>query len=271
MRLIKSVVERLELPVHGQRIYRDSELVGFALRATSGAKTFVLEKRIGRKVRRIKLGRYGELTCEQARKAAQTLLGKIASGIDPVVERQAARAKAVTLGEVFEAYLLTRKDLKPKTLYDYHRVMHVAFAYWKSKPIVAITKDQVARRHVAIAEEHGEAYANLSMRVLRALFNFAAGQYEDSQGRSLITENPVKRLSQTRAWYRIERRRSVIKPHELPVWYQGVMGLSVPGSSAQSETVRDYLLLLLFTGLRRQEAASLRGGTWTYRCGLSRL
>jgi len=48
------------------------------------------------------------------------------------------------------------------------------------------------------------------MRVLRALFNFAAGQYEDSQGKSLITDNPVKRLSQTRAWYRVERRQSFI-------------------------------------------------------------
>lgn len=57
------------------------------------------------------------------------------------------------------------------------------------------------------------------MRLLRALFNFAAGQYEDSQGKSLITENPVKRLSQTRAWYRVERRQSFIKAHELAAWY----------------------------------------------------
>jgi integrase len=53
------------------------------------------------------------------------------------------------------------------------------------------------------------------MRLLRALFNFAAGQYEDLQGLSLISENPVKRLSQTLAWYRVERRQSFIKAHEL--------------------------------------------------------
>lgn len=120
------------------------------------------------------------------------------------------------------------------------------------KPILAITKDAVAKRHMAIAEAHGEAYANLSMRLLRALFNFAAGQYEDSQGRSLISENPVRRLSQTRAWYRVARRQTVIKPHELARWYQAVMAL-------ENDTVRDYLLLVLFTGLRRQEAAKL---TW---------
>ncbi len=93
--------------------------------------------------------------------------------------------------------------------------------------------------------------ANLAMRLLRALFNFAAGQYEDTQGKSLITENPVKRLSQTRAWYRIERRQSFIKAHELAPWYEGVQQL-------QSDVLRDYLLLILFTGLRRQEAATLR-------------
>lgn len=56
---------------------------------------------------------------------------------------------------------------------------------------------------------------------------------------------------QARAWYRIERRQTFIKSHELAAWSQGVMDL-------QSEKLRDYLLLILFTGLRRQEAAQLQ-------------
>lgn len=63
------------------------------------------------------------------------------------------------------------------------------------------------------------------MRVLRALLNFAMGQYEDSQGQSLIAENPVKRISQTRAWYRVDCRQSVIKAHELKAWFSGAMAL----------------------------------------------
>lgn len=88
-------------------------------------------------------------------------------------------------------------------------------------------------------------------RLLRALFNFAAGQYEDSQGKSLITENPVKRLSKTRAWYRVEHHQSFINAHELAACYLGVQQL-------QNEVLRDYLLLVILTGLRRQEAATLR-------------
>jgi hypothetical protein len=37
------------------------------------------------------------------------------------------------------------------------------------------------------------------MRVSRALFNFATGQYADAEGRAPFT-NPVKVLSETRAW-----------------------------------------------------------------------
>jgi integrase len=253
MRLTKRTVDKIEPPKgKDQAFYRDDQLKGFAVRVTAaGVKSFVVEKLINRKVRRITLGRYGEITVEQARKEAQKLLGKIATGIDPIAEKQSAKAAVVTLNEVFQDYLNARKSLKPKTLYDYKNVIRIAFADWKNKPILFITKDKVAKHHEKLGQKHGAAYANQAMRVLRALFNFAAGQYEDAAGRSLVTENPIKRLSQTRAWYRVERRQTFIKSHELATWSQGVMNL-------QNHTLRDYILLILFTGLRRQEAAQLR-------------
>jgi integrase len=96
------------------------------------------------------------------------------------------------------------------------------------------------------------------MRVLRALFNFAAGEYEDIKGKSLFPENPVNRLSHSRSWYRIERRQSVIKVHQLPAWFNAVMKLETDRHNSKARTIRDYLLLILFTGLRRTEAASLK-------------
>jgi len=253
MRITKIAVDKINPPTeHGQAFYRDDNLKGFAVRVTSsGTKSFVIEKLIKGKVRRITLGRYGELTVEQARKEAQKLMGKIATGIDPIAEKQSDAACAVTLMETWQDYIKARKSLKPKTLYDYNNVMRIAFANWQNKPLLSITKDSVAKKHTELGNERGEAYANLAMRLLRALFNFAAGQYEDVKGHTLITENPVKRLSQTRAWYRVERRSNFIKAHELPIWYKEVMQL-------ENITLRDYLLLILFTGLRRQEAAKLK-------------
>lgn len=253
MKLTKSNIDKINPPQEtAQAFYRDDQLKGFALRITkNGIKSFIVEKSINGKVKRITLGRYGELTAEQARKEAQKLLGKIATGIDPIAEKQTAKLQSVSLYGTFEAYLKTRKTLKPKTIYDYENVMCNAFKDWSKQPIINITKDKVAKRHELLGEERGAAYANLSMRLLRALFNFAMEQYEDSKGHALITENPVKRLSQTRAWYRVKRRETFIKRHELPDWYSEVMKLT-------NETLRDYLLFILFTGLRRQEAAKLK-------------
>lgn len=116
----------------------------------------------------------------------------------------------------------------------------------------------VAKRHTQLGIK-SEAQANLSMRFLRALINFASGQYDDSKGQTLISENPVKRLSQTRAWYRVERRQSVIKPYELAPWFKAVMNIKNDSLGKNRETIRDYLILVLFTGLRKEEAACL---TW---------
>jgi len=96
------------------------------------------------------------------------------------------------------------------------------------------------------------------MRFLRALFNFAIAQYEDGSGHSVLRENPVMRLTQTRAWYRVDRRQTAIKPHQLSPWYEALMSLKQDQISSQSAMVADYLLFLLFTGLRRQEAATLK-------------
>jgi integrase len=252
MNLTKTTIERLPSPETGYQIHWDEKLAGFGVRITpTGAKSFIFQKRINGKEKRITIGRYGELTAEQARKQAVKLAGQIASGGDPVAEKKEAGLKAVTLAGVFSDYLNTRKDLKPKTLKDYERVIGTAFADWRGKPLLSITKDMVGKRHKQLGEQNGEAWANLSMRVLRALFNFAAGQYEDAQGRSLVADNPVKRLSQTRAWYRVDRRQTVIKVHELKPWFEGVMKLD-------NKTLRDYLLLMMFTGLRRNEAATLK-------------
>lgn len=253
IKINKTFVDKAEVPVGKDQVfYRDSELRGFALRITAnGVKSFIVEKNVNNKVRRVTLGKYGALTAETARTEAKILIGKMASGFDPIIEKQSNKISNITLNEVFNDYKKARKSLKHNTLYNYERVLNVAFAGWGNKSFLSITKDKVAKRHEKLGKESGEAYANLAMRLLRALFNFAAGQYEDAQGRSLVTENPVKRLSQTRAWYRVERRQTFIKAHELVLWYAGVRQL-------ENETLRDYLLLIILTGLRRQEAATLR-------------
>ncbi len=245
----------------GKRAYHnDINVRGLQIIVTDrGTMSFYLYRKINGKPKRVHLGGYPAMTIEQARKAAHRELHRIMDGIDPVAEKKTERARAVTLAEAFEQYKKTRASLKPKTLYDYGRILAVAFPDWLNRPLFAITKDMVAARHRKLGEHNGEYYANGAMRVLRALFNFASARYEDPEGRPLIPDNPVRRLSQTRAWYRQRRRDTIIKTHELPAWFKAVRALADEDPEGQGRIVADYLLLMLFTGLRRGEAATL---TW---------
>ena len=258
VKLTKTVVDRIKAPATGQAFYRDSELKGFALRITAnGVKSFVVEKRIEGRVRRETLGRYGELTVEQARKEAQKYLGKIAMGLNPASEKKREQLRTLTLEQIFADFKRMRVGLKPGTVYQYARLLNGTFADWKTRPVSAITKDMIARKHIQLGEK-SESSANLAMRFLRGLFNFAMANYEDGYGNAVLSENPVERLTRTRSWYRSKRRQTVIKVHQLPQWHRAVMALRHDPAPV-AETVSDYLLFLLYSGLRRQEAAQL---TW---------
>lgn len=257
-RLTKTFVDRTPLPLpldgekYAQAFYRDSTLLGFGLRINSGGtKTFIVETRVKGRVKRITIGKYGALTCEQARLEAKKILGQIAQGLDPVAEKRIRTAKTVTLQQAFDDYLTGRRDLKLGTVKDYRRCIEVSLNDWLSKQLIDVDKSMVETRHEKLGK-NSHARANNVMRVLRAIFNFAKTKYENTDGTSVFTSNPVDRLSQNRSWYTVNRRRTLIKPHELKPWHDAVVKLNW-------EVTQDYLLFLLFTGLRRTEAAKL---TW---------
>jgi integrase len=256
MRLNKSLVDKAKIPKPkpngqtNQEFYRDSALPGFGLRVTSGgSKSFIVEKRIDGKVKRKTLGKYGPLTVEQARKLAQIYLGQVAGGHNPISDQKESNLKKLTLADVFDDYLATRKDLKPSTIKEYSRQLKGSFGDWQKKRITDINKDMIEMRHRELGERSA-ANANGAMRVLRALFNHAMNKYEDKNGVPFIQTNPVDRLNKNRAWYPSVRRQTIIKPHQLKEWYDATLQLNRP-------VTRSYLHFVLLTGLRRTEAATL--------------
>src|SRR6476646_5645638 len=100
----------------------------------------------------------------------------------------------------------------------------------------------VDRKHKELANEIGPSTANLAMRVLRIVWNYAAD-------RSTLPECPVSKLK--KRWYEEPRRTRSVTFEQLPEFYRAV-------SAEPSAVVRDYILLMLFTGMRRRETAGLR-------------
>jgi integrase len=256
-KLTKTFVESIPFPSSGQVFYRDSDVKGFGLRVGTASKVYIAEGKINSKTIRISIGHHGIFTAEQAKSEAKNLLGMIARGINPNDVNKAKKVKSITLSEVYQAYLKARNSLKPRTIYDYDRFMKTYFEEWNNKPLTEITKDLIEKKHREIGVR-SEAQANLAMRFMRAIFNFALGQYEDSSGNPIIAANPTKRLSQTRAWYRVDRRQTLIRAHDLPAWFEAVNALPLLSNGTNREAVKDYLLLLIFTGLRREEGLGLQ-------------
>ncbi len=92
-RLTKRTVDALAKPAEGQDFLWDGEIRGFGVRVVpSGLKTFVVQYRNTEgKSRRIKIGRFGIMTVEEARELAKVKLGRVADGIDPAEEPEAGK------------------------------------------------------------------------------------------------------------------------------------------------------------------------------------
>lgn len=260
MKFTTSSIKALNIPPKGKpyyKIFQDDELKGFAIRVTdTGAKTFIINKKINNKLVRVTLGRVGEITLKDARAKFTLLLRDYIMGNEPVKKAKAQQQhKQLTLKKVSDDYLSIR-NLKPATQNEYRSVVKEKFSHWLNKPLASITKDMVMKCYAEIGKSSQSA-ATKAFKILSALFNFAIANYENEHGDCVITENPVLRLSQIRAWYPKKRRQTRIDNHDLPKWFKEVNRLHNNKVSSTAESVKYYLLLLLFTGLRREEAMPL--------------
>jgi integrase len=230
-------------------IYWDEDLKGFGLLLSgkTNTRTYIVQRdlRDGR-TRRMSVGPANVLPLEKARDDAVELLRDLVRGIDP----KARRVKDITLQEVLNQYLTANKQLRPKTAEDYRNVVERYLEPWLNQPLRSITPEAVSKRHLAIQKQvmngqryKGEATANSTMRALRTLWNFAAERIPD------LPRNPTSLMR--KQWFPIARRQRRVKNSDLAKFYAAV-------SKLPNQNHRRYLTLLLFTGLRRTEAASLK-------------
>jgi len=229
-------------------VYFDTDLTGFGIYTKGKTKTYFVKSRVGKKQIKITIGRASLFTLAEARVEAKAKLSQMASGIDPVAVKRAEEVAETTLEKAMEKYLETR-SLKPGTVLTYNKLFRLYMSDWLKKPISSITKEMIAQRHKRVSTNNGSAPANNLMRTFRAVYNFARSLSDGA-----IPENPVSRLTETRQWNKVDRRRTFLKSHELQHWYNAA-------TKIQNFMIRDYLLLILFTGLREKEGLNL---TWEH-------
>jgi integrase len=263
--LTQRAVERLQAPDASgkQTLYWDAGLTGLAVLCSgkTGVKTYVVQRDINGRSRRVSIGPTNVFSLDAARKRAKELLADFYQGLDP----KAGRRGSLTLRAALEAYLAARKDLRPSSITDYRTSVERYLKPWLDTPLREITPDMVEARHRSLQAEiaaggryTGYAAANSAMQSLRVLWNFAVEREPN------LPLNPVGRIGRQRQWFRVERRTRMVRFDELPQFCAAVMALP-------NAVQRDYLLLLLFTGLRRSEAATLTWYDIDFGAGIIRL
>ena len=253
MKLTKTTLKGLRAPDPSgkPKLHFDDDLKGFAVLCSgkTAVRSYIVQKDLpGGKTRRITIGAVNEIDLDQARAEAADTLHALRQGIDLKAERKAKAGQNVTLRTAFEAFLASRPNLRAKSRSNYVESLKYLDC-WLDLPLRTVDREAVETRHRAIAKDvaarkgtSGAGTANGAMRTLRVIWNFAADRY------ALAGKNPVML---TKQWLPEPRRESYVAEKDLARFYAGVQRL--PNAVA-----KDYLAVLLFTGLRRSEAARLR-------------
>lgn len=238
----KPAIDALPLPEKGKRAYYyEPKTRGFCIGVTSGGiKTFFLYRKINGRPERILIGKYSDLSIEQARNKAEKLNGEIADGKNPQDAKRALRAEA-TFDELFEVYIAEHSKLQKRTWSEdidkYRR--HIQKRLGKKK-LSAITRPDISHIHGAVTKAGHRTTANRVLALISSVYGWAI---KENHWHS----NPAKGIRRNKE----HPRARFIQSDEMPRFFAALR-------DEPNEIVRDYLLLSLLTGARRSNVLSMR-------------
>ena len=257
----KKVLQELT-PQEKRKRYYDLDVAGLVCDVTpAGKKVFRVYKRLKHQSSplSVTLGSFPELTIEQARQSARDTLNKIVNKQNPNIETRKQQEKLVTMKEVFLHYKVN-KSLSVNTLRGYNQVMDCYLEDYREEPLIYFDENTVKKVHANITKR-SKAQADLTMRFIRALFNFAKFEYRDENGVSHFEENPVHILSHLRAWHHVGRKQTYLNGQQIGAFLDAVDDVRNEGIATSMLfpiSVCDYIETALFTGLRKTELVQLK-------------
>lgn len=244
-RFTKAEIDKLPRPLDGQRVeYRDDELPELRLRASASNKTFYFYGRCaaaGTNIR-LKIGRYGIVSPEEARRQAKVIAGDCARGENP--REKARRPKdQLTFDGLFQSYMAQHATIRKVTAEEdqakYRR--HVASALGRA-PITRIALRDVALLHSKLTREAGPTTANRIHSLILGVFNWGIRH-------GLVSSNPAKGIKRNREM----SRERFVREDEMPHFLRAARDEQIP-------SVGDLFQICLFTGQRIGNVLSMRWG-----------
>jgi hypothetical protein len=224
----------------------DTELRGFMVRARGSSKSFAVKYSVAGRQRIFTLGRYGDLTADQARTAAQDALNRAnkarhhQEARDPQAQRELERTAPKNLVADVCTEFVNRHAKKNRSWNETERILnrHIIPA-WGRRPIEGIKRSEVVALLDGIEDESGAPMATAVLAQVRKMFNWQATR-DDNFNTPIV--KGMARTSPNKM-----KRNRVLNDDEIRVMWQALDACAPP--------YRQLVRFLLLTAQRRDEAS----------------
>lgn len=224
-------------PATGRTWIYDETCPGLTLCITAnGSRTYYLYRKIEGRPHRLKLGRFTDITLEDARRLANKQKGRIADGQNPAADKQTARNDA-TFGEAFRIFIDRHKKPHRKTWKDDENRYDTHLTAWASRRARTITSDDVITVRNRVANSASNATANRVLSLISVVFN------------TVIKDPPYNPCRGVDRLPEIPRQRYLTRDEVAKL---------MKAIDAEQPIAADFFRLCLFTGQRRGNVLAMK-------------
>ncbi len=226
-------------------VFWDNELPGFGVRVyPTGRKVFLVQSRGPAGLKRVTIGRHGEVSADEARKQATCIIDRIKRGKDPLPPPPAPQWTVADLAERYmQAYV--EVNCRPPTIRAYRNlVTKYIVPELGELSITAVGRAQVLALHYKLRDMPNQA--NQTMDVLSKMLSLA-----EAWGWAPPRKNPCRSVRR----YKQHRHERFLTPGEYRRLGEVLSEAEVDGSIRPSAIAAIRLLTL--TGCRYNEIVTL--------------
>ncbi len=237
----KKALDTIVIPETGKRFYfYDTKVRGLELMITEqGSKSFKVYRKCNGKPVRVTLGKYPEMSLENARNEAQRVITEMINGKNRNEEKKKIRAET-TFGEAFEIFMERYSKIYKKSWKRDESEVNRFLNHWFKKKLSDISKQDVQYIHEAIRKESGLYQANRLFERIKVIYNKAIEWGWEGA-------NPTQGIKK----FNEKSRDRFLHPDELPRFFESL-------DMEENEAIREYIYISLLTGVRRSNVLAMR-------------
>ena len=212
----------------------------YLLTTPKGTKTFYVVRKIDNKTQRIKIGRFPDLTIEQARRECASINQQIELGNNPNELKRKSKEEN-TLGDLFNIYLENHIKHHKKNEKDSVLIFNNYLAPLHNKKLSDINKLDILALQKQLTNNISERTSNKAITLLRAMFNRAIDW--DIWDKKNPTQGIKKYQEKARERYLTEQEE---------------MSFFTALDEVNNQTMKTFFYMLFYTGARRSELMKMK-------------